>query len=60
MTFGSFWPKKCERPSPQTFDDKKSPHLAGLSRQEKEILSKQECLAGDAVLLAPVSRQIPC
>jgi hypothetical protein len=33
--------------------------LAGLSHQEKKILRKQEWLAGDAVLIAPVSRQIP-
>jgi hypothetical protein len=34
--------------------------LAALSYQGKNILQKQEWLAGDAVLIAPVSRQIPC
>jgi hypothetical protein len=34
--------------------------LAGLSRQEKKILQKPECVAGDAVLIAPVSGQFPC
>jgi hypothetical protein len=58
--FRKFLPKKCERRSPETFDDKKSPYLAGLSRREKEILSKQEWLAGDVVQIAPVSTQIPC
>jgi hypothetical protein len=46
--FGTFRPRKCERPSPETFDDSESPHLASLSRQEKEILSKPEWMAGDA------------
>ena len=35
---GIYWSKKCEHGSPETFEDKESPHLAGLSRQEKEIL----------------------
>jgi hypothetical protein len=40
--------------------DEKSPQLAGLSHQKKKILQKRECLAGGAVLIAPVSGQIPC
>jgi hypothetical protein len=53
-------PKKCEHRSLETIGDEKSPHLAGLSHQEKKILRKQEWLAGDAVLIAPVSARIPC
>jgi hypothetical protein len=33
--------------------------LAGLSHPKKEILRNAECLAGDAVLIAPVSTGIP-
>lgn len=44
-TFGSSRPKKFERWSLETIGDEKSPHLAGLSHQEKKILRKQECLA---------------
>jgi hypothetical protein len=47
-TFGNFRPEKCERGSPETFEGEKSPHLAGLSRQEKEILQKPECVADHA------------
>jgi hypothetical protein len=34
--------------------------LARLSCREKKILQKPEWVAGDAVMIAPVSSQIPC
>src|SRR5665213_984861 len=45
-TFGNVRPKKFEHPSPETFGDEKSPRLAGLSHQKKEILRTPHCLAG--------------
>src|SRR5476651_1079312 len=59
-TFGNVRPKKFEHRSPETFGDEKSPRLAGLSCPKKEILRNAGCVAGVAVLIAPVSRQIPC
>jgi hypothetical protein len=44
-TFGNSRPKKCEHRSLESISDGKSPHLAGLSYQEKKILRKQEWLA---------------
>ena len=38
----------------------KSPASPSLSYQGKEILQKSQCVAGDAVLIAPVSGQVPC
>src|ERR1700726_1081620 len=59
-TFGNSRPKKFEHRSPETNGDEKSPRLAGLSHRGKKILQKLDCLAGDAVLIAPVSMLIPC
>jgi hypothetical protein len=38
----------------------KGPQLAGLSRVKKEILQNPHWMAGDPVLIAAVSRRIPC
>jgi hypothetical protein len=38
----------------------KGPQLAGLSRVKKEILQDPHWMAGDAVVIATVSAQIPC
>jgi hypothetical protein len=36
--------------------DEKNPRLAGFSHHGKKILRKRDCVAGDAVLIAPVSK----
>jgi hypothetical protein len=53
--FREFLAEKVQ--TPVSGDSRRQEKLAfgGLSRQEKEILSKQQWLAGDAVLIAPVS-----
>jgi hypothetical protein len=39
---------------------RKSPPLAGFYAGIRGTFSDPDCLAGDAVLIAPVSRRIPC
>src|SRR6201998_4051911 len=39
---------------------RKARHWRAFLLLKKEILRNADCLAGDTVLIAPVSRQIPC
>src|SRR6202023_1548415 len=53
--------RKCPKSEPgDRWSIRKSPPLAGLSADIRDIFSRRRTvLAGDAVLIAPVSKQIP-
>ena len=59
---GDFWEfstQKVRKSASRDYWRRESPRLARLSHPKKEILSNSDCLAGDAVLIAPSPREFP-